>query len=87
MVSGSTKRCHIADIRAPARSNTMPAMSGLVWVPFTTISARSSGIPAFWESTSAVGKVSWMSRSAPSHASTRYRHGRVSPENTTLQPA
>ncbi len=77
----------MADMRAPARSNTMPAIAGLVWAPLTTISATFSGMPPFCDRTVAVGNVSWISRSAPSHASTRCRHGRVSPENTTLRPA
>ena len=29
----STARCHITDIRAPARANTLPAAIGLVWAP------------------------------------------------------
>jgi len=74
-------------MRTPARSNTMPAMAGLVWAPLTIISATASGMPAFCESADAVGKVSWTSRSAPSHASTKWRQGRVSPENTKLRPA
>ena len=67
----STTRCHIADIRTPARSNTIPAADGLVCAPFTIISATGSGMPAFCDNTDAVGKVSWIKRSAPSHASTR----------------
>ncbi len=68
--SWSTARCHIADMRAPARSNTLPAMAGLVCTPFTTISAKSRGTLAFFANTGADGNVSWIRRSAPSHAST-----------------
>ena len=77
----------MTDIRAPTRSNTLPAIAGLVCTLLTIISANAGGTPAFWAYTSGEGKVSSISRSAPSLASTRVRHGRVSPENTTLRPA
>ena len=75
----STARCHITDIRAPARAKTLPAAVGLVCAPLTTCSANASGTPAFWAKTLAAGKVSWISRSAPSQAWTRVWLGRVSP--------
>jgi hypothetical protein len=50
-VSWSTTRCHIADIRAPGGSNTLPAMAGLVCTPLTIASARSLDTPAFFANT------------------------------------
>jgi hypothetical protein len=64
-----------------------------LWASLIGIAIALVLLAIFWvldvrdkENTLADGNDSWMSRSAPSHASTRVWLGRVSPETTTLSP-
>ena len=86
-VSWSTTRWHIADMRAPARSNTLPAMAGLVWAVVDDHLCHRQRHPGLLRQhrgrreglvDEEVGTVAGLDQ---------VWQGRVSPENTTLRPA